>query len=194
VEAIVKIALVLILILSSFAAQAAEVYGLCITAFAPSTTFEIKSQASQVQFEITNHNGGQYAPFWHSIVVPNDLQMLKEKSETILKLDRGFRSSFPSSSCSWIDENKFICQSYNQKLNVNGIEVKPWALYSSVITDSSFAGDFKYIEMTVLFQADSKEYNYTMRYPAEECLLSEKPLDGLQLKKIKNKNNNEQGK
>lgn len=169
------------------AVQAADVYGICMTELAPSTTFEMKTKSEKVHFEITNHNGGMYAPFWSSIVVPNDVSVLAEKAETILKLDRGFKAAFPKESCAWTSENKFACLNYDQKLNVNNIEVKPWALYSSVITDSSFAGDFKYTEMTVLFQADGKEYNYTMRYSVDECLLSEKTIEGIRIKKIKNK-------
>lgn len=183
-----KLILLLFVVLSSMSLQAADVYGICMTSLAPSTTFEMKTKSDKVGFEITHHNGGLYAPFWSSIVVPNDVSVLAEKAETILKLDRGFKASFPQESCTWTSENKFACLNYDQKLNVNGVEVKPWALYSSVITDSSFAGDFKYTEMTVLFQADGKEYNYTMRYSADECLLSEKPIDGSQIKKIKNKN------
>lgn len=182
-----KSILLLSLVLNSMAVQAADVYGICMTELAPSTTFEMKTKSEKVHFEITHHNGGLYAPFWSSIVVPNDVSVLAEKSDMILKLDRGFKASFPTESCTWTSENKFACLNYDQKLNVNGIEVKPWALYSSVITDSSFAGDFKYTEMTVLFQAGGKEYNYTMRYSASECLLSEKPIDGLRIKKIKNR-------
>lgn len=180
-----KTLILFFVLLGSFIAQAADVHGICMTSFAPSTTFEMKTEGDKVNFEITNHNGGLYAPFWNSNVVPFDLSALTEKADMILKLDRGFKTVFPVSSCKWSGENKFSCVDFNQKTSVNGISVKPWALYSAVVTDSSFAGDFKYVEMTVSFQAEQKEFRYTMRYPIEECLLSEKPLDGLRLKQIK---------
>ena len=112
-----KLSIVLIFLLGTLKLQAAEVYGICMTSLAPSTTFEIKTISNLMNFEITNHNGGQYAPFWHSIVVPNDLNLLAEKSETILKLDKGFKASFPVASCTWTSENKFACLNYDQTLN-----------------------------------------------------------------------------
>ena len=81
-----KITIMLMLILSSAAAQAVDVYGRCMTEMAESTTFEMKTHVDQVQFQVTNHNGGQYAPFWSSIVVPHDLSLLTEKAEMIFLL------------------------------------------------------------------------------------------------------------
>jgi hypothetical protein len=68
---------------------------------------------------------------------------------------------------------------------VNGIDIEPWAIYSSVVKDSSFAGDYEYIDMTVSFIIKDETFNYTMRYQSDECLLSETPIEKSNLNKLK---------
>ena len=172
---------VYLLLLLTFLIQnpvyAADVNAFCYTAIGGTTTFIIKTENNSVNFEVINHNGGKYAPFWSSLVVPNDLSTLSKKAEIIQKIDRGFAANWKPKQCKWMGENKFSCIGSTEKINVNGLEIEPWALYSSVITDSSFAGDYKYIEMSVSFVINEESFNYTMRYPEDECLLSENRIE-----------------
>lgn len=158
-------------------AFAADINALCYTAMGGTTTFIIKTENNSVNFEVINHNGGRYAPFWSSLVVPNDLSTLAKKAEIIQKLDRGFSAAWKPEQCKWAGENKFSCMGSTEKVNVNGLEIEPWAIYSSVITDSSFAGEYKYTEMTVSFEVNDESFNYTMRYQEDECILSEKKIE-----------------
>lgn len=165
--------LVFSLLLAGFSATAADVNAFCYTAVGGTTTFVIKSENSVVNFEIFNHNGGGYAPFWSSLVVPNDLQTLAKKAEIIKKLDKGFQTKWKTDQCKWVGEKKFACVGSAEKVNVNGLEIEPWAVYSTLIKDSSFAGDYEYVDMNVSFEIEGESFSYTMRYPADECLLSE---------------------
>ena len=169
----VTIFLFLSFLLAGFTATAADVNAFCYTAIGGTTTFEIKSENSVVNFEIFNHNGGGYAPFWSSLVVPNDLQILTKKAEIIKKLDKGFQANWKTDQCKWFGEKKFACVGSTEKVNINGLEIEPWAVYSSLVKDSSFAGDYAYVDMTVSFEIEDESFNYTMRYSADECLLSE---------------------
>jgi hypothetical protein len=166
---------------------AADIYGICMTDIAPTTTFVIETKGSNIEFEVIHHNGGTYAPFWSSLVVPNDILNLSERADLIQKMGAGFKSTWPSKNCSWTGKNKFSCFGSDDIINVQGITVKPWALYSAAITDSSFAGDYNYIEMSVGFTADDKSQSYTMRYQEHECILSDVPITKFKtmLKKIK---------
>lgn len=164
------------LLIGSFS-KAANVNALCYTAVGGTTTFVIKTENDSVNFQVYNHNGGDYAPFWSSLVVPNDLSILSKKAEIIKKLDRGFKASWKPSQCSWTGEKKFSCMGKTESVNVNGLEIEPWAIYSSLTHESSFAGDYDYIDMTVSFEINKESYHYTMRYDADECLVSENKID-----------------
>ena len=168
----VSVLLVFSFLVASLSATAADVNAFCYTAVGGTTTFVIKSENSVVNFEIFNHNGGGYAPFWSSLVVPNDLGILAKKAEIIEKLDKGFAATWKTDQCKWVGEKKFACVGSTEKVNVNGLEIEPWAVYSTLVTDSSFAGDYEYVDMTVSFVVEGESFSYTMRYPADECLLS----------------------
>lgn len=169
----VSVLLVISFLFAGLSATAADVNAFCYTAVGGTTTFVIKSKDSVVNFEIFNHNGGGYAPFWSNLVVPNDLGTLAKKAEIIKKLDKGFKATWKTDQCKWVGEKKFACVGATEKVNVNGLEIEPWAVYSSLLKDSSFAGDYEYVDMTVSFEIADESYSYTMRYPADECLLSE---------------------
>ena len=169
----VSVLLVFSFLIAGLTATAADVNAFCYTAVGGTTTFVIKSENSVVNFEIFNHNGGGYAPFWSSLVVPNDLGILAKKAEIIKKIDKGFKAAWKTDQCKWVGEKKFACVGSTDKVSVNGLEIEPWAVYSSLVKDSSFAGDYEYIDITVSFEIEGESFNYTMRYPADECLLSE---------------------
>lgn len=176
-----------IFLIFASAAQAADVNAICYTAVGGTTTFVIKTEGSKVNFEVFNHNGGGYAPFWSSIVVPNDLTILSKKAEIIKQLDRGFQTTWTTDQCKWTDKKKFACMGSTEPINVNGLEIEPWAVYTSVVNDSSFAGDYEYIDMTVSFEANKESLNYTMRYQADECIVQEEKINENAIKSLKSK-------
>ncbi|MEQ1724089.1 MAG: hypothetical protein ABL930_13015 [Pseudobdellovibrio sp.] len=170
-------------LISISVARAADVNAICYTSVGGTTTFIMKTENSVVNFEVFNHNGGGYAPFWSSIVVPNDLPILSKKAEIIKKLDQGFKATWNSDKCKWTGDRKFSCIGSTDTVNVNGLDIEPWAVYSSLVTDSSFAGDYEYIDMTVSFEVNKESFNYTMRYQADECILSESKISEKKPKK-----------
>ena len=172
-----------IFLLSASLGHAADVNAICYTAIGGTTTFVMKTEDSKVNFEVFNQNGGGYAPFWSSIVVPNDLTILSKKAEIIKQLDKGFTATWTPDQCKWTAERKFACIGSTDPINVNGLEIEPWAVYSTVVTDSSFAGDYEYIDMTVSFEVNKESLNYTMRYQADECILQEAKINEKRAKK-----------
>lgn len=164
------------LVLAGFSTRAADINAFCYAAVGGTTTFIMKTENSVVNFEVFNHHGGGYAPFWSNFVVPNDLTTLSKKAEIIKKIDKGFQTTWKPDQCKWTGEKKFACVGSTDKVEVNGLIIEPWAVYSSLVKDSSFAGDYEYVDMTVSFEIEDESFSYTMRYPADECILSESKI------------------
>lgn len=174
----------LLIVTGSFS-KAADVNAICFTSVGGTTTFLLKTEDKVVNFQVFNHNGGGYAPYWSTLVVPNDLGVLTKKAEVIKQLDKGFKATWKPEQCKWVGDKKFSCIGSTDKVQVNGIDIEPWAVYSSLVHDSSFAGDYDYVDMTVSFEVDHESFNYTMRYQADECIISESKINEKAGPKIK---------
>ena len=164
------------LLLFSTSAQAVwdNQQGICVTDPYPSTTFAFVTNKADdgtklVKLSVVHHNGLAYAPFWETAIVPSDLKMLSEKSKVILSLNTQLNTSWPAKSCQWIGEKKLACIGTGEKTMVNNKLIEPWAFYSAVQTDSSFAGDFTYIQMTLIFYIDGEKFIYTSKYKPTDC-------------------------
>jgi hypothetical protein len=173
----------LIVMLTSTSVQAAwdHQQGLCVTSPYPSTTFAFVTDkaddgAKIVKLSVIHHNGLAYAPFWETAIVPSDLKMLSEKSKVILSLDEQLNTSWPEKSCRWIGAQKLACIGSAEKIVVNKKLIEPWAFYSTVLSESSFAGDFTYIQMTLIFYVDGEKFIYTSKYSQADCDFNVKTL------------------
>lgn len=149
-----------------------------MTSLIPSTTFSFDTSAlssslspeqQKVSLVVTHHNGLQYAPFWDSLVVPNDLLQMQKKADVILKLSNEIAVTWNASDCQFHGAGKVLCAGNTERQTVNGKTIVPWAFYSSKNLDSSFAGDFQYYFMTFVFYIDDEKYSYTMKYQDYEC-------------------------
>lgn len=162
-------------VLGSFAS--AEIWksqkGLCMTSPFPSTTFAFNTEKAgpdqRVKVSVVHHNGLAYAPFWDSAVVPEDLKMLSDKSKVILQLESELNTSWSAKDCQWSGVNKVSCVGTGESVKMKSKTVEPWAFYSAVLKESSFAGDFNYIQTTLLFYIDGQKYIYTAKYPESDC-------------------------
>lgn len=154
--------------------------GMCVTRPYPSTTFafvtDTVNEESVVKVSVVHHNGLSYAPFWETLVVPADLQMLADKSKTILSLADVLNTSWAAKECQWTGDKKVACMGHGEKVKINSKVIEPWAFYSSVITDSSFAGDYTYIHMTMIFYIDGEKFIYAFKYKEADCAFDEKIL------------------
>ena len=159
-------------------AFAADINAVCYTEVGGTTTFVIETADEKVNFSVINHHGGGYAPFWQSLVVPNDLSVLEKKAEVIRKIDTGFSASWKPTQCKWTGPKKFSCMGATDKVEANGVVIEPWAIYSNVVSESSFAGDYTYVDMTVSFEVDNEDFNITMRYQEHECTIQEQRIAG----------------
>ena len=156
---------------------AGDLFVNCSTAVAPTTAFNIETQTDQVHLKVTHFNGMQYAPLWSNIVVSSDLEKIKNASELLLKLDTSTNAFWNKSDCKIVGEKKFVCSGLTEKQTSNGIVIEPWAVYSSQLKDSSFAGDYNYVLVTYLFYINDKSYEYTMKYQDDECEVSNTKLN-----------------
>jgi hypothetical protein len=173
--------------LISFFANADEIYSWCVTADAPTTSFFTEVTADQILLNIIHHNGVSYAPFWNNIIVPNDLSILSGKADLVKKLGDQIKVVWPSKSCKWLGEKKFSCVGGAAPIYLGEKTIQPWAYYSTVIKESSFAGDYEWVEMTLSYyttdsvknRTDSESGNIVMRYYTNDCEVSSKPISKL---------------
>lgn len=156
---------------------AGDLFVQCSTAVALTTSFSIETIADQVHLTVTHFNGMQYAPFWSNIVVSSDLEKIKNASELLLKLDASAKAFWNKSDCKIVGEKKFVCSGVTEKQTSNGILIEPWAVYSSQLKESSFAGDYNYVLVTYLFYINDQSYEYTMKYQNDECEVSNTQLN-----------------
>lgn len=156
--------------------QADDLFAQCITEF-PSTSFVIETVGDKVILNVYNHNGNLYAPFWDNLLVPNDLNLMKKESEFIMKLEPALTASWKKSDCQIQSAKVFTCMGSTEKVTSNGIEMTPWAVYSSSHTDSSFAGTFESIQVAYRFYTGSEGHQIVMKYETNECAVSAKPFN-----------------
>lgn len=171
-----KITLILIF-LTATQSWADDLFVNCSTAMGPTTAFNLETVADKVNLTVTHFNGMQYAPFWSNIVVPNDLEKLKNDSDLLLTLNPNLKAFWNKSDCKLVAEKKFVCSGVTSKQPSNGVEVEPWAVYSSQLKDSSFAGDYNYVLVTYLFYINDKRHEFTMKYQDSECDVSSTKLN-----------------
>lgn len=149
----------------------------CSTAMGPTTAFNLETKDDQVHLIVTHFNGMQFAPFWNNLVVPNDLDKLKNDSDLLVNLDPMLKAYWKKSDCKLIARKKFVCSGVTSKQVSNGIEVEPWAVYSSELKDSSFAGDFDYVLVSYSFYIKGNRHEFTMKYQDSECEVSNTKLN-----------------
>ncbi len=148
--------------------------GLCVTSPFATTSFAFSTEKSgdtqRVKVSVKHHNGVQYAPFWDTQVVAEDLKMLTDKSNVILQLDSEINTSWSAKDCQWSGPNKVSCVGTGEAIKMKSNKtVEPWAFYSAVLKDSSFAGEFTYIQTTLLFYIDGQKYTFVSKYPEADC-------------------------
>lgn len=176
-----------VLLLTSLLAQAEPWKahkGFCATSPFPSTTFAFTTEKSSVEpkseqkvkLSVVHHNGLQYAAFWDTAVVPEDLKMLTEKSKVILELDSELQTSWAAKDCQSSGDKKYSCVGNGEKIKTKTKTIEPWAFYSAVLKESSFAGDYTYIQTTLLFYIDGQKYIFVSKYPESDCEFSENIL------------------
>jgi hypothetical protein len=162
-------------LVSMQSAQANGVFAQCVTE-SPTTSFLVQTVGEKVQVDVYHHNGIQYAPFWNTIIVPNDLENIKVHSDLVMKLNPHMTAFWKKSDCNLISAENFVCIGTAEKMKVNGIEIDPWAVYSSQHSEASFAGEFKHTEIAFRFYVGQIAHQFVMKYGPGECLMSNKPL------------------
>lgn len=152
--------------------------GLCMTSPFASTTFAFNTEKvgseERVKVSVVHHNGLQFAPFWDSQIVTEDLKMLTDKSKIIMNLDSELNTSWSAKDCQWTGPKKVACIGNGAAVKTKSNKtIEPWAFYSAVVKDSSFAGDFTSIQTTLLFYIEGQKYMYVSKYRESDCEFNE---------------------
>ncbi len=171
-----------LLLLVTQTATAKDFYTWCVTSVAPTTSFITETKGSDVELSLYHHNGVEYAPFWSSIIVPQDLKILEGKADLTRKVGDYIQVKWPKENCSWSGDELISCMGGGQQLTA-GTSIEPWALYSNVIVEKSFAGEYKWVEMTLSYytkdengKRSSETGQIVMKYEANDCIVSPNPI------------------
>lgn len=156
-------------------ALAEDVFVQCVTEW-PSTSFFVETVGDRTNLQVIHHNGLAYAPFWNSIIVPNDFTILKEKADLVSKLANEVSASWKKSNCRIVGPTQFVCMGATEKVLVNEIETEPWAVYSSLHKENSFAGEYEHVEVAYRFYVNGVANEFVMKFAKNECLVSANPI------------------
>ena len=169
-----KLILAFSIIFTTSFGLADDLFVQCMTQY-PSTSFSIETSGDTVTMSVLHHNGIGYAPFWNSLIVPSDITKLQERANLVMKLAPELSATWKKSACKLLNGNKhFICMGATDKIKSNGIDIDPWAVYSSTHSESSFAGDYEHTEVAFRFYVNNEANQFVMKYQPGDCLISDK--------------------
>lgn len=167
------LALTLLISLSGLKSFAEPVFATCVTEF-PTTSFIVETNNRKVEARILMHGGSNFVPFWDSLMVPNDLGVLREKAAEIKKLDSELLVTWNEDQCTWEDDN-FFCSGKSDPIKSGSQIVDPWALYSMQLYEKSFAGKYEYIRLYFSFVMNGNSYGIPMKFAKDECFVGKVP-------------------
>lgn len=138
----------------------------------PTTSFIMqKSDKPDIlKLKMIHHNGTAFMPIFQGIVVPNDLQYLKEKAELMSKMGDYVEFEFPLEYCKKYDDQVYSC-SHGSSLEINGVIVEAFSLTTQVITRKVY--DYNWtnnrINLMLYFPGHAPVEEVTMDYYENEC-------------------------
>jgi hypothetical protein len=137
----------------------------------PSTTFVIQEKEDFMEALIVHHHGSAFAPVLNGIALYRDLPIIMEQSKAVLKMQREMTFRWPMKKCKIRDDIKFECfGSDDVQEGLDGAKLKPFALYTSKITEDTLVGKWDSVSIRFTFSTDSGESSAVdMKYPMEGC-------------------------
>ena len=135
----------------------------------PSTVFLVETKSGRVNLTLSHKFGAAYAPFWSSLVVPNDIPMLSEKAEIVKEIGKELQFSFDVNDCKNFGKGLFQCFGPSEERVYGGHKVSAWGLLNGRVTEESMGQSFIKEEMTLATAVDEKTTYFTMLYRPGEC-------------------------
>lgn len=168
VSALACLALVLTSISAAAATSSEEIKLTCVTDY-PSTSFVIRQEGGRLLGRVIHHNGLAYMPIHSGIITPSDLKIMSERAATLTQLEPDMEFSWPLEKCVRHDDHRFECFGTDDRREINGKQVVPFALFTSRINHDNIAGQYEDIMVTLTFSIDGKSYATDMNYPVRNC-------------------------
>ncbi|GIL18163.1 MAG: hypothetical protein BroJett040_19140 [Oligoflexia bacterium] len=141
---------------------------LCMTEF-PTTSIALSANGNLMDVQVVHHNGIQYMPIHDGLVTSYDLTTLTERAGLLTKLPEYWLFSWPMESCKFHDREIFSCFGGTSVYELNGVKVHPYGVYSSRVTDESFAGKFQTIKVSLYLDIDGRSQIMSMNYQVVDC-------------------------
>lgn len=166
--------LLLILVLSPFASQAAEPPSIqmsCVTAF-PTTSYLVESQGEELVVRVIHHNGSKYAPAISGIFTPSDLPILAKRAALVEKMADDMTFRWPLKNCKKHEGMRFECYGTDDvQEGKEKAKIAPFALYTSKLSHDGPGGKFETVDVTMSFDVNGeRDASIEMRYYDGECV------------------------
>ena len=162
--------ILLSLLFSPLTVSAAPIRLACVTEW-PTTSFVVREEGDTLSAQLIFHNGTEYAPVINGIYTPHDLPTLAEKAALAQKLSNQTTFHWPAKKCHGHDLHRFECfGTEDEQKGVGGEAIRPFALYTTKLSEDGIAGKYEYVSMALTFNVVGQgESAVEMRYDAQGC-------------------------
>lgn len=139
----------------------------------PTTTFVGFTKGNELILTTIHHNGVKFMPIHEGIVVPSDLNYLKEKSSILTQMSDRNEFRFPIEKCRIDGSQQLTCTGGNTQ-NFANYEMRGLLLYTSKIRESAFGQNFDQLRVTLSVQIlnYAPAQDISMRYQPQECYMN----------------------
>ncbi len=141
----------------------------CMTEF-PTTSIIAEEDGGKLRVQVLHHNGVAYMPLHTGVMTPNDLSTLEQKAGRLKQLGEAYELSWPAEKCERSGNGIVTCLG-GDTVNINGVEVKPWALYTRQLRSESGVGVFENTEVGLMIDVAGQTESFSMVYERSECAI-----------------------
>lgn len=153
--------------LLTVSAHAARIF--CMTEF-PTTSVIAEQDGDRLRVQVLHHNGVAYMPLHTGVMTPNDLATLEQKAGRLKRLGDAYELSWPVEKCEFSGDGIVSCLG-GDAVTINGVEVKPWALYTRQLRSASSVGVFENAEVGLMLDVAGQTESFSMVYERNECAI-----------------------
>lgn len=160
---------ILLTLMFAITAKAEPFDLVCVTEF-PSTSHIAEVKDGQLKVRVIHHNGTKYMPAYTGVMTPNDLPKVTRATEILPKLGDEWSFSWPLNKCKFKNEHRFECFGGAEKVVLNGVEVLPFAIYTTQAHEDGVAGTRDITTVELSLYINDEGFMTAMPYQKSECL------------------------
>lgn len=140
---------------------------LCMTGM-PTTSFSGYTEGDKVHVIVIHHNGVRYMPIEYAPVTPNDLDMLRQRADLLMRLGDRLEVTFPLNECKVYSDGVLSCLR-GETYQIDGLKVRAFAFNTSVNVTSFQEYEFIKREAMLSLDINDKLRHIQMPYEPEDC-------------------------